>query len=81
MTPAVCCRSGQAADDDCQGCRMVSPAVESCAAPGCDAVPTWSVRASTDWLRVVAWLPVCDTHRDVLLARVAAGIDVEVVPW
>ena len=57
----------------------------ACAAPGCDASATWSIRAVAPWLTVDA-LPVCTTHRDALLSSLAdnadaSGLDVSVIPW
>lgn len=53
----------------------------TCAGPGCLAPATWVVSAALSWINVHG-LPVCDVHRDALLAAVAVDPgDVAMVPW
>lgn len=58
----------------------------TCSAPGCSELATWTVRAASAAF-AVAPVPVCDTHRDVLLHSLAEqnerdpSLAFSVQPW
>lgn len=58
----------------------------TCSAPSCTELATWTVRAASDAFAVPP-VPVCDTHRDVLLRSLAEqnetdpSLALSVSPW